>query len=225
MKTTVVAACLVAVSLPVAAETIVAADAKPSVATAWRSEGDTVILTVKSGFSPTDVADAIRRGIPRVIASPAEGEVRVKGIDQDALLLALERIEVDPELDDIDEMFAAIRTGPEETVDEGSGSSIRATRATGDAKAPPVVTGQVKSVHHKRFPLVAVTLVLETGAGDLEAGQSLTIVPVIGEPSGPLAEKNLAAWYARPGDRIRVELTRKTGKYWVADKFDRLDSN
>ena len=49
---------------PAQADTIVSPGGKPGVATKWSAKGDSVRLEIKEGFSPSEVADAILRGVP-----------------------------------------------------------------------------------------------------------------------------------------------------------------
>jgi len=206
-------------STPAAADPVVGAGGTPGVATSWSAQDNAVVLKVMDGFSADDVADAIKSGVVGTTVSVDDTSVRVTGISMDELVVALEKIDVTPELDDIDEVFAAIRSGPEEAAAEGSGSSIRATRKTSFEAF--TVSATVKAVTHRRFPLMLLSVEIDEGAGPLVSKEPLTIVPHIGPPDGARAQKNLAAWYARPGDRIRITLTRKTSKAWVADTYER----
>lgn len=218
-----------------AADTIVSAGGKPGVAESWKTEGDTVVLTIQSDFSASEVAEAIAAGVAGATATAGEGTVTVKGVEAAKLLTALERVEVDVEMDDIDSMFAAIQNPGAD--DEGSGSSIRATKAADMSEAMktsrPALTARVSKVRHKRFPLVALTIKVdappEGAKSEVGAGDTITIVPRIRTKRGVVdagddeSQKNLSAWYARPGDKIRFTLVDKKKKFWVATGFGRID--
>lgn len=210
------------------ADTIVGPDGKAGIATSWKTEGKVVTLTIKDGFSVTDVSEAIVRGVPGAKAESSDGVVKVTGIDEANLIKALARIEVDEALDDIDSAFAAIQNPI--TGDDGSGSSIRATKhrklpGIEETPAKPIAelvaySGQVQTVRHKRFPLVVLNV-------KTSSGEKLTIIPHIVVKHGIISsndntsKKNLAAWYCRVGDQISFKVLNKGKSFWVATDFNR----
>lgn len=214
-------AAVLLLAAPASADTIVLTGGKPGVATAWKTDGDAVVLTIKDGFSASEVAAAIARAVPGAKATSDAAMVRVTGLTEKALVAALERVEVDEELDDIDSAFAAMATAGGD--DEGSGSSIRATSAATipSPDAARSIVGKVVSIRHKRFPLVLVTLKTDTG-------ETITVVPRIAARGGVIvsddkqSQANVSAWYARPGDRVKVDVAEKKNNVWIAQTFARV---
>jgi hypothetical protein len=214
----------------VAAETVISPGGQPGVATKWSGSGKSITLTIKKDYSANEVADAIERAIPGARATGKGRKVLVKGIAKEELISALERVEIDPELDDIDAMLTSVQ-GLD--ADEGSGSSIRATKAAELAaagKPPAAVVATVLEVRHKRFPVVALKVRLDeiTAKGPgLQAGSTLTVLPLIRTKYGILdrtdkqSKANARAWYARPGDRVALKLEATDKSYWMATEFER----
>ena len=207
------------------ADTIVGADGEPGVATSWKTSGKSTVFTIKDGFSPDEVAEAIERSVPGSKASAGETTVTVKGVEKSALLKALARIEVDEQLDDIDGAFAALQNPIGN--DDGSGSSIRATKErkltgfTDEKSKLEKISGQVIKVVHKKFPVVVLSV-------KTESGKTVSMIPHIKmkgaliDYSDPASAKNLAAWYCRPGDRVEFSVGQKSNKYSIAKEFTRL---
>lgn len=211
------------------ADTIVGADGSPGIASSWKSKGGTVTLTIKDGFSASEVAEAIVRGVPGTKCETGDTEVKVTGMAEADLIKALAAIEVDEAMDDIDGAFAAIQNPM--GMDDGSGSSIRATkhRTLPGIEAPkteaapkdmPSYSGKVLKVKHKRFPLVVLTV-------KTSSGEKLTVIPQIHTIHGIIksddksSKQNLAAWYSRPGDQVSFKVVKKEKSFWVATDFDR----
>ncbi|MBI4821164.1 MAG: hypothetical protein HY791_33195 [Deltaproteobacteria bacterium] len=220
------AAAMVFVS-PAFAETVVSPGGQPGVATSWVKKGDALTFTLKEGFSADDVADAILRAVPGSTAKAKGGKVVVTGVEEKELLVALERVQVDRGLDDIDNALASLQGNKEE---EGSGSSIRASKATqiGEAAEQTFeVTGKVSMVRHKTYPKVALELeVSDAGAAKLPG--KITVVPRVkiesGRPvmSDPETKANAAAWYVRQGDSVKVKIFLSPDKKtYVATAFAR----
>jgi len=199
-----------------AAEPVVAPGGKPGVATSWKEAGGALVLSLAEGANPKEVADAIAKGVPGAKCAVKDRTVSVSGVPAAKLLVALEKIDVTSELDDIDGAFAALKGG----ADDDSGSSIRATsNATIPGPEAKVVTAKVLAVHHRQFPFVALTVLAD--------GEKLTVVPRIVAKKGLIAaddtasQKNVSAWYARPGDQVKLSLVAHD-KVWVADSFERI---
>lgn len=217
------------------AETLLTPGGKPGAVAQVTERGGAVVLALKSGFSPEDVANAVTHAVPGAKCKVDEGRVVVSGVSKAELLPALERIEVSLALDDIDAMLSNMQgLGGQ---DEGSGSSIRATKVAelGDAqgKKLPRVVGTVVKVRHQRYPVVALRVKVTQAEGrlGLSPGQEIEVVPLVargkGDPSIDPAQsrKNARAWYARPGDEVQVELQAKGEKaVFVARTYERSSS-
>lgn len=217
------------------AETLLTPGGKPGAVVQVSERGGAVVLKLKPGFSAQDVANAVTHAVPDAQCRVDKDSVVVSGVKKAELLPALERIEVSPELDDIDAMLSNMQgLGGQ---DEGSGSSIRATKVAelGDAagKKLPRVVGTVVKVRHQRYPVVALRVKVTDAGGlaGLGAGQEIEVVPLVargkGDPSIDPAQsrKNARAWYARPGDEVQVELQARGEKdVFVARSYERKAS-
>jgi hypothetical protein len=232
MNKLTISTCLVfLLSAPAFADTVVGPNGTPGIATAWNTAGKTTSLTIKDGFSAEEVAEAIERSIPGAKAEADDDTVKVKGVSESDLIKALERIEVDEAMDDIDGAFAAIQNPM--GGDDGSGSSIRATKhrslpgmdkkSPSPSPPPPAAksySGQVTSVKHKRFPLVVLSV-------KTKGGKMLTVIPRIRTKHGIIdysdkeSKQNLAAWYTRRGDKISFKVVKKDKSFSVATDFSR----
>ena len=88
------------------------------------------------------------------------------------------------------------------------------------AAAAKSYSGVVTQVKHKRFPLVVLSV-------KTKAGKTLTIVPRIQTKHGIIdysdkeSKQNLAAWYARRGDKISFKVIKKENSFSVATGFSR----
>lgn len=214
------------------ADTLLAPGGKPGVITRVDTKGESVVLKVKNGFSPEDVANTVTHGVPGARCKVERDSVMVSGVSKADLLPALERLEVSPQLDDIDAMLSNMQgLGTE---DEGSGSSIRATKVAelgeADGKKLPRVVATVLAVRHQRYPLVALRVKVSDAGGleGLSAGKEIEVVPLIARGKGDKSveisqsRKNARAWYARPGDEIVVELKARGDKdVFVAQSYER----
>ncbi|MBI2373674.1 MAG: hypothetical protein HYV07_06710 [Deltaproteobacteria bacterium] len=193
------------------AETVVSPGGKPGVAVSWAKKGDAISLTLKEGFSPDDVADAILRAVPGAVTKVRGSSVLVSGVPEATLLVALERVQVDRGLDDIDNALASLSGSSD---DEGSGSSIRAAKAAqvpeGGTDAIAIVA-KIVAVRHKTYPKVVLDVEVLDAKGSKLSGQ-LAVVPEVkvanGKPdmSDPATRRNAAAWYSRPGDSVALTL-------------------
>lgn len=233
----VVAAALMIPALA-GAEPVVQAGGKPGAAKSWTVKGTAVTLVLAEGYSAADVAEAIQRGVQGTTAkAQGEGKVVVTGLGKDELLAALEKVDVAAPLDDVNQMFATLQ-GVGAAEGEGSGSSIRATKA---AELPTVVKdkeaevpGTIVAVKHGTYPFVAVTIKIDqapkSGAEiGLVRGAKITVVPRINAPKGLISpgdeqsKMNVAAWYSKPGDKVTLRLEGKSKHgFWVAERFERL---
>ncbi|MFO0723155.1 MAG: hypothetical protein U1E65_05195 [Myxococcota bacterium] len=202
---------------------------KPGGVTAWATAGGTTTLTLAAGFSAEAVAFAIQKNIAGSKATAAGGKVAVTGVEEKALLAALEKIDVAGG-EDVDAMVAALQG-----VGGDEGSSIRATKQADFSKvvAPstPPLAGTVVSVKHGKYPYVAVTIQLSDvpkGVEGIKAKDQITVVPRIESKNGVVAptddrsKTNIGAWYVRPGDPVTVALEGQTAQgFWVAAAFER----
>ena len=215
------------------ADPVVAPGQKPGVATAWTTDKATTTLVIAAGYDASEVAEAIVAGVKGAQAKADGQQVVVTGVGEAALLAALQQIEVDPAGDDVDAMLSALQNPGGE--DDGSGSSIRATNDKAEFEAvrgPPgqLVFGRVVKVRRARFPLVFITVKVERGpkSGDGPAkGETIVVLPRVKskggvvDPADAASQLNVGAWYAQPGDRVKVRLEAKERKVWVAKAFER----
>ena len=217
------------------AESVVGAGGKPGVATSWAKSGTAVTLTIKEGFVAEDIAEAITKAVPGAKSKAAGNKITVTGVDQAKLLLALEKVDVEAG-DDVNGMFTSLQNRGGGGEEQGSGSSIRASKATDfsavmGGAAPYDAT--VIEVKYGRYPNVAVTVKIDAvpeGAKDegVTKGAKVVVLPRIEAPGGAIdpADKqssmNIGAWYARPGDKVLVRLEAKNPKNgWFASSFER----
>jgi hypothetical protein len=220
-----------------AGEALVGAGGKPGVATEWSSAGANVTITVKSGFNPAAVAAAIQKSVAGSTAKVEGGRVVVSGVAQPKLLAALEKITIEPGMDDIDSSFANIQNmgGGEE---EGSGSSIRASKTTdfSEVMKESALVATVKQVQQGSFPvaflvLKVVELPAAGGPEGIKKGSTITVVPRIRtldggsiDPKDSQSTLNVGAWFARPGDKVAVRLggaVKDKKDTWLATTFER----
>jgi hypothetical protein len=221
-----------------ASEPVVGAGGKPGAAKSWTGDGTTLTFVLKDGFPAKSVADAIAKGVPGTTTKVDAGKVVVNGVEKAKLLTALEKVLVEPGADDVDATFATIQnTGGEE---DGSGSSIRASKPTDMSsvmpKETPPLVGSVVKVQQGTFPMAVLTVkVLELPAGSAPAtvkkGGTIMIVAKIPlaangaiDPKDATATANAGSWYARPGDKIamRIQGPAKDHKdTWLATTFER----
>lgn len=231
MKTTIAILSLVCAQTALA-DPLLKPGQKPGVATAWSSAGGTTTLTLAAGFAADAVAGAIQKAVPGAKASVHDGKVQVSGVEEKALLAALEKVEVGGGGDDVDAMVAALQgVGG----DDSSGSSIRATKQADFSKvvaaeAPPI-SATVISVKHGKYPFVAVTIELgevPKGVEGVKPKDHITVVPRVASKNGVIAptdersKTNIGAWYVRPGDVVTVGLEGLTPQgFWAAAVFER----
>lgn len=214
--------------LPAFAEPVVAPGKKPGIATAWRGEGKRVVLELQAERDPVAVAEAITKAVPGVKVKVKGSDLEVSGLALDALLSALEKVEVEANLDDVNSMLAAMQAGGRD--DDASGSSIRATQAAdfSDVLGEPegLVLGKVVDVRHAAFPQVVVTVEVARVPGGLKGvrrGASIQVLPRVKlkdgapDPADKASTLNVGAWYVQPGDRVRIRLATKPGPGGVYD--------
>jgi hypothetical protein len=235
-RTLFIAALLLFPAQAFAGESLVGPGGKPGVATEWSSAGGNVTISVKNGFNPAAVAAAIQKGVAGSTAKVDGGKVVVSGVAQAKLLSALEKISVEPGMDDVDSNFAAIQNmgGGEE---EGSGSSIRASKTTdfSEVMKESALIATVKQVQQGSFPVAFLVLkVVEVPAGAPEAikkGATITVVPRIRtleggsiDPKDSQSTLNVGAWFARPGDKVAIRLgsaVKDKKDTWLATSYER----
>lgn len=215
------------------ADPVVAPGQKPGVAASWTKDGATTTLVIAAGYDANEVAETIVAEVKGAQAKADGQQVVVTGVATAALLAALEKVDVAPAGDDVDAMLSALQNPGGE--DDGSGSSIRATNDKADFEAvrgPPgqLVVGRVLKVRRARFPLVFITVKVERGpkSGDGPAkGDTIVVLPRVKskggvvDPADAASQLNVGAWYAQPGDRVKVRLESKEKKVWVAKAFER----
>ncbi|MBK8014684.1 MAG: hypothetical protein IPK13_25445 [Deltaproteobacteria bacterium] len=228
---------LLSIGLPVTvakADPIVKQGAQPGVAASWSANGKTATtLVIASGYNAADVAKAISQAIPTATAKAKADKVLVSGLSTDDLLKKLQTIDVDPALDDIDTMLSALQFA---NADDGSGSSIRATKSADFTdvmgEQNEQISAKVVSVKRDRFPLVFVTVKIESmpkgnAPAGIKRGQRITVLPRVKskkgliDPEDKASKLNVGAWYAQPGDRVKIRLEEQHEKIWIAAGFDR----
>lgn len=226
-------AALITVPGLASAEPLVGLGGKPAAAKSWSAKGNVVTLTLADGFSASEAASAIEAQVPGAKAKASgETKVVVSGVEEAKLIAALEKVEVEAALDDVNQMFSALHGA-----DDGdtSGSSIRATSAADFSqvvKDPEArFAASVVEVKHGTYPFVAVTVKIEQlpkGVVALKKGETITVVPRIDATKGVIAKDdqrsrtNVGAWYAKKGDKVSLKLEGKTKQgFWVADRYER----
>ncbi len=225
-------ATLMAASGPGLADPLVGPGNVPGAIAAWSTTKNITSLTVAEGFEAEAIAEAIIEALKGASAKAAGNQISVTGVSEKQLLSALQKIDVDSTEDDVDAMLSALQTpGGDE---DDSGSSIRASRPTDMAAAGAahnVVFGLVTAVQHARYPLVVVSVKLQSGDNPkgVSGGQVIRVLPYIRSVRGlvdvkdPQSQVNVGAWYARKGDRVKVTLKPEAHKtVWVAEAFERV---
>ena len=214
------------------ADPVVQPDGKAGAATAWRTEGSTVVLTIDDKYDATEVAQAITETVAGARAQAKEDKVMVTGVAEAPLLKALAKVSVDPLLDDVDSMLQALQVGGDR--DEGTGSSIRATKAMAMEAlfGPPGqrLTATVLAVTRGKFPLVLVTIRIDSAPKDarVHEKQRITVVPRVPTRNGRIAPAdaqslvNVGAWYAEVGDRIELRLGAPRKRVWMVEAYRRI---
>jgi hypothetical protein len=220
---------------------VVSPGGKPGAAQSWNQTGSAVTLKLAKGFDAKVVADAISKSVAGAKAKAEGANVVVEGVPQDKLVTALEKVDVAESGgggggDDVDAMLANLQNqGGKE---EGSGSSIRASKATDFSevmgKKEELITAKVVDVKRSEFPLAIVTLKIAsvpkgTDLDGVKPGVTISVVPRVRskggvvDPADQPSKLNLGAWYAQPGDTVmvRLEPNTKKEKVWIAAAFER----
>ena len=213
------------------AEPVLTPGPKAGAATEWKVETAKVILTIGDRYDPVEVASAIEAGVDGAKAAASERQVEVTGVDPDKLLAALVKIEAAPVLDDVDAMLQALQSGGDQ--EEGTGSSIRATRAMAVAELlgpeKERLQATVLAVQRGKFPLVVISIRIDKAppGAEVAAGDKTTIVPRVRNRTGKIAPDddqsllNAGAWYAQPGDKVEIRLGRRGRKVWWVRAYRR----
>lgn len=216
------------------ADPLVGSDGTPGAIVEWQTDGGTVILTVGEQYDASEVAQIIGRELENVQTRVDQNRVMVTGVKQDSLLGELAEMSVEPLVDDIDSMLQALQEGGNRQ--EGSGSSIRATKAmsTAELLGPPEtrLSATVLAVQHGRFPLVLVTLRVDRASDKVEVSvdDKITVVPEVPMQNGrivtdhPQSTLNVDAWYAQPGDKVEVRLSSRRRRVWMVSAYQRQRS-
>lgn len=203
----------------------------PGVVTAWTSSGTKVELTVKAGADAKAVADAIQAGVPKVKAKVQGGKVQVTGKAEAELLTALGGIDFGGG-DDLGQLAAAAGSGE----DTGSGSSLRAKKATDLAKLledqATSAAGKVVAVTPGVFPNVVITVQVMRGPTGAESAnikknskvQFKNVLKMKGTAvdwSDEDTQLNAGAWYLKPNDNVRVKFGKSDKGVYEAVLIDR----
>lgn len=214
----------------------VAPGGKPGAVASWVANGPSITLTPAQGFDAAELAAAISAGVKGVTAKVDNGKVVVTGLAEAQLLGALEKVDVkEASGDDVDAMLAALQKPGGD--DDGSGSSVRATKAADFSEVmgakTEVITAKVLEVTHGQFPVVAVTIKVQQLPKGLvlpgvKTGAKLKVVPRVKskggmvDPTDEASKLNVGAWYTQPGDVVLVRLEKdpKDG-VWIAAAFNR----
>ncbi|MEM1026209.1 MAG: hypothetical protein AAGD10_18790 [Myxococcota bacterium] len=191
-----------------------------------RTEGSRVVLSVRPGFRPEDVAEVLLSHVEGLQMIQDGRRIFLEGVDLEGLRSHLSSAQVAPSPDDIDALLAALGRDAE-PIDA--------------AREPPVVldadevvlTARVLSVRRQRFPLVFVEVkVLEAPEeAAVQAPRRLLVLPRVRstrglvDPADDRSKVNVGAWYAKPGDRVRLVLESQTEdeEVWVAALFQRRE--
>lgn len=195
--------------------------AQPGIIASWSGSGKKIELTVADGQNAKDIAEAIKDGVERVKVKVRSGKILVKGKKLDDLLKAL--AEVDMGEGDLGE-FAAVSLDS----GDGSGSSFRAklTKSQDNkyfAKAEEVAVAQVGRVIAGKYPQIAIEMRIRRAplgalGKEIRKGKKLVFYPQLklknGLPdlSDETTRMNLAAWYLRKGDEVRIQVGAKQKK-------------
>lgn len=208
---------------------------KPGAAASWKSAGGGLTLKCAKGFDAAAVAEAIRKHVKSASVKTEGDNITITGLPEAELLKALETVDV-PEGDDVDGLLSQLHN--QGGGEEGSGSSIRATKSADFSelmgKKDELITAKVVDVKRAQFPLVFVTVKLgqvpkSAAPEGLKPGATITVLPRVKsrqgvvDPSDETSKLNVGAWYAQPGDTVllRLEKGPPKDKVWVAAAFDR----
>ncbi|MEQ8280065.1 MAG: hypothetical protein RMA76_01845 [Deltaproteobacteria bacterium] len=233
MRALLLSVSLSLVSTVALADPVVNAGGKPGVAKSWSAAGSSVVLVVADGYDANEVAAAIAKNVKGAKAKAKGGKVLVSGVAEAKLLAALEGVEVDRTMDDVDQLLTDLQGGGDD--EEGSGSSIRATKLAdfSDVLGKPSgrLEGKVTGVTRSRFPLVMVSVVVSkvpAGVKGIKKGDRITVIPRVKSKNGVVdpndrpSQLNIGAWYSQEGDHVTLNLEKKPKKsYWIARGFER----
>jgi len=196
----------------------------PEAACEARTEGARVVLSIRPGFRPEDVAAVVDEGLVQVQMVVDGRQIFLEGVSLADLKADLRSARVARSPDDIDALLAALG-GSAEPVDAAS--------------EPPVVldddeqvlTARVLNVRRQRFPLVFVEVKILDAPEDapVAARRRLLVLPRVRstrglvDPADDRSKVNVGAWYAKPGDRVRLVLEGPTEDedVWLAALFQR----
>jgi hypothetical protein len=224
----VAAALLAALSLTCAAhaEPLLNKGGKPGVVTAWEGSGKKILLTVKEGVDPKQVAETIGDNLDRVKVKVKGGKVQVKGKTRAELLKALEDIDFGE-----DDFGALAEAAAEDDEDGGSGSSLRAKKSADLAKLfkdeKVTAIGRVVKVQQRSFPSATVTVQILRGpkgalGKEIRKGKRTTFIPALATKgktpdwSREDTQLNAGAWFLRTGDKVRIKIGKQMGKTFEA---------
>jgi len=224
------------VPLSAGAEPVVKSGGVPGAATSWTAKKDAVVLEIGESYDANEIATAIQSKVAGATAKARGNTVIVTGVAEPKLLDALAKIDVEPTMDDIDEMLTSLqKPGGDE---EGSGSSIRATQAADFTdvlgSAEELISAKVVGVEHHRFPVVIVKVQLTNvpkGVKTVKRGQKIALIPRVKsregviDPSDKASKLNVGAWYAVKGDTVRIRLEGdkpQKDEVWIAAAFQRM---
>jgi len=213
------------------AEPLLNKGGKPGVITAWEGSGKKILLTVKDGVDPKQVAETISDNLDRVKVKVKGGKVQVKGKTKAELLEALEDVDFGE-----DDFGALAEAAAEEDDEDGSGSSLRAKKAADLAKLfkneKVTAIGRVLKVRQGSFPHTTVVVQILRGpkgalGKKIRKGKKTAFVPTLtmtGKTpnwSHEDTQLNAGAWFLRAGDKVRIKIGKKMGKTFEALIIDR----
>ena len=209
---------LVFSSVTANAETLVLmenGEAKAAVITKWEAKGKKVMLSVREGEDPQEIAELINDEIDRVKAKVKGGSIQVKGKSLEELLEALATIEFGG-----DDDFGALASATSES-DFDSGSSLRAKKVADLQKlfndAKTVAIGKVVRVQKGAFPRTLVSVqILRGPKGELgkqiSKGSKINFEPNFSKTKKAINwskesnQINAGAWFIKKGDKVVVRI-------------------
>ena len=222
--------------LSAGAEPVVKSGGVPGAATSWTAKKDAVVLEIGEKYDAAEIATAIESKVAGASAKARGNTVIVTGVTEPKLLDALSKIDVEPSMDDIDEMLTSLQKPGGD--DEGSGSSIRATQAADFSdvlgSAEELIGAKVVGVEHHRFPVVIVQVQITSVPKSMKAlkrGQKISLIPRVKskggviDPSDKASKLNVGAWYAVKCDAVRIRLEGdkpEKDEVWIAAAFQRM---
>lgn len=201
----------------------------PGVASRWWSEGQTVHFQVENAERASRVAARLKDHLSSAQVSARGAVVSVRGLPERALLASVSQLEIEDEVADPLAALAGAGTDPGAFRPPEGGGSIRATARRLVASPEMLVTppgraqfeAEVLAVDREKFPEAYLRLKVRRAALDaplrasfpknrvffaevLLAGKDGTV-----DFDAEETQRNLVAYYLRPGDRVIVHALEK----------------